>query len=219
MSAGVNASVPCFCVACVCLLTALHLQDMNNTLESLLQDEQVEKDKIEHRQSLIGKLNKEILSQKEKIDRATKQCSKLTKEIRSEKNTETFEEKDIRLRELKEFNKTVDKMLSQAMEEEPDLRPVLEKYFLQANLSLPSPSSTPDSQRSSKTSSAHSSASLRSPASSAGSSPRTSAPHSPLLKTVELGLDLTAPSPLTTSRPSSSASSGNSSSSRKLKNL
>ncbi|XP_033959595.1 coiled-coil domain-containing protein 39 [Pseudochaenichthys georgianus] len=194
------------------------VQDMNNTWESLRQEEQAETEKIEHKQSLMGKLNKEICSQQEKVDRATKQCSKLTKEIRSAKNTstETFEEKDIKLRELKEFNKSINKKLYDTMEDKPDLRSVVEEYFLQANLSLPSPSSTPSSQRSSKTSSPHSSASLRSPASSAGSSPRASALHPPLMKTVELGLDLTSP-PLTISRGSSSASSGGSSSSRKLR--
>ncbi|XP_047444471.1 coiled-coil domain-containing protein 39 [Mugil cephalus] len=196
------------------------LQDMNNSLQSLFQEEQLEKDKMKQKELLISNLKKEISAQQEKINRATKQCTKLTKEIRSAQNssTEVFEEKDIKLRELKEFNKKIDRMLNEAMEQSPELRPVLEKYFLQANLSLPPPPSTPASHRSSKTSSACSSASLRSPQSSASSSPRASALPSPTLKTVELGLDLTAPSPpLTTSRCSSSASSGGSS--RKSKTL
>ncbi|XP_060939624.1 coiled-coil domain-containing protein 39 [Limanda limanda] len=196
------------------------LQDMNNTFESLLQEEQVEKDKMEYKQSLISKLIKEITSQQEKIDRATKQCSKLTKEIRAANNTksETLEEKDIKLRELEEFNKSIGKMLNEAVEDKPDLRPVLEKYFLQANLSFPAPSSTPTSHRSSKTNSARSSASLRSPASSASSSPRASALHSPVLKTVELGLDMTVTSPPPTPSRRSSSASSSTSSSRKLKN-
>ncbi|XP_029379842.1 coiled-coil domain-containing protein 39 isoform X2 [Echeneis naucrates] len=191
------------------------LQDMNNTMESLLQDKKEEEDRIEHKQSLIQKLNKEIASQQEKIERAKKQNLKLTNEIRSAKNTknETFEEKDIKLRELKEFNKSIDKMLNEAMEDKPDLRSVLEKYFLQTNLSLPPPSSTHTCQRSSKPSTARSSAALRSPASSTGSSPRTSVLRSPVVKTVELGLDLTV-NPSITSRRSTAASSSNS---RKLK--
>ncbi|XP_073348286.1 coiled-coil domain-containing protein 39 [Pagrus major] len=194
------------------------LQDMSNTWESLLQEEQVEKEKIEHRQSFVSELSKEIASHQEKVDRTTKQCSKLTEEIHVAKNTETetFEEKDIKLRELKEFNKGIDKMLNEAMEDNPDLRPALEKYFLQANLSLPSPSSTPTSNRSSKINSTRRSAPMSSPASSAGSSPRVSALHSPILKSVELGLDLSVTSPpRTTSSRSSCASSSSSSSSRK----
>ncbi|KAL6104259.1 ccdc39 [Pungitius sinensis] len=186
------------------------LQDMNMNLDSLLPEEKVEKDKIKHKQSLISKVNKEIASQQEKIARATKQCSKLTKAIRSGKNTktETFEEKDIKLRELKVFNKKINNMLSEAMDDKPDLRLVMEKYFMQANLPLPSRASTPSSRWSAMASAA----SFRSPGSSAGSR-RASALSSIPLQTVELGLDLTGtPPPVASSRRSSTASSS------KLKN-
>ncbi|XP_054624174.1 coiled-coil domain-containing protein 39 [Dunckerocampus dactyliophorus] len=185
-------------------------QEMNNALESLLQAKRVESDNIEHTKSLISKLNREVASQQAKIQRAAKQCFKLTQQVRSSRNTkaETFEEKDIRLRQLKDFNKSINKMLHDATKDKPDLRSVLEKYFLQSSLSFPSPPATPGSHRSSKTNTARSSASPRSLASSA-SSHRTSTPQSTRLKTVDLGLDLTLPpSPLSaSSRRSSSASS------------
>ncbi|RVE61453.1 hypothetical protein OJAV_G00170770 [Oryzias javanicus] len=127
------------------------LEDMESSLKRLPPSKQVEKSKIDHKQAIITKLNKEMASMQEKIDRTTKECSKLTKKIRSAKMTkaETFEEKDIKLVELKEVNKKVNRMLNEAMEDQPDLRGVLEKHFQQAGRSLPSPPSGSTSHRSS----------------------------------------------------------------------
>ncbi|XP_077359651.1 coiled-coil domain-containing protein 39-like [Festucalex cinctus] len=167
-------------------------QELNNTLESLLQAKQVENQKIEHTQSLISKLNREVASQQEKMNRATKQCAKLTQKIRSSRNSksETFEEKDIKLRQLKDLNRNINKMLNDATKERPDLRSVLEMYFLQANLSFPSPPSTPSSHRSSKTNSARISTSSRSSVSSSSRHGTSSPRGSSLVKTVSLSLDL-----------------------------
>ncbi|CAN9510607.1 unnamed protein product [Ophioblennius macclurei] len=101
------------------------LQDKKNTLETLVQEDQDERENIKATQLLITKVKKEISY--EKINRATKQCSKLIKHIHSENETksETFEEKDIKLKELKEFIKGFYVML----EKIPNFKPVMERYF------------------------------------------------------------------------------------------
>ncbi|KAM9845423.1 coiled-coil domain-containing protein 39 [Aulostomus maculatus] len=177
------------------------IQEMHKTLEHLLEEEQAERDEIKNKQLLLSTQQKDVTAQQERLNRASKQCSILTKKIHSATNTkeETFEESDIALRQLTEFNKNLNKLLNEAIQDNPDLRSVLEKYFLQANLALPTPSSTPTSHRSSKTNSACSSTSHRSTASSASSSSR--ATLAAPLKTVELGLD-----PLPASTHSSLAS-------------
>ncbi|XP_037537547.1 coiled-coil domain-containing protein 39, partial [Nematolebias whitei] len=195
------------------------LQELTASLETLMQEEKAEKEKIHHKQTLTGKLNKDIASLQEKIGRATKQCSKLTKEIRSAKNTktETLEEQDVKLKELKEFNKNINKMLNEAVKDNSELRLVLDKYLLQANLHLPAPSSIVSSQRSSRMNVSRDSASFRSPfiQSSAGSSPGGSAQSSSQLRKINLKLDLTGASPPpVSSRASTSASSSSSSRSK-----
>ncbi|XP_053739576.1 coiled-coil domain-containing protein 39 [Synchiropus splendidus] len=130
----------------------LQIEEIQSTIEGLEEEERVEKKKMEEKQLLLTKLKKEISSQEEKIERAKKQCAKLTKEVRSAQNTkeETLEEKDIKLKQLKEFSKNVEKMLCGVMEENPELRSVLEKSFVQANLPLPAPAPSTLSSRGSK---------------------------------------------------------------------
>ncbi|KAJ8270443.1 hypothetical protein GJAV_G00114760 [Gymnothorax javanicus] len=86
-------------------------------------------------------------------------CSKLTREIRSTKQTKdkTWEEHDIDLRELKDFSKTVNKVLLGVMDESPELKLALQNYFQEANLPLQTPGSSTASRQSSKSMSAHSS--------------------------------------------------------------
>lgn len=63
----------CFLFMCVCVYTALWFQDLNNVLESLPQEERMERDKIENKHALVSKMNEEVTSQQQKIDRASKQ--------------------------------------------------------------------------------------------------------------------------------------------------
>uniref|UniRef100_A0A3B3VAW5 Coiled-coil domain-containing protein 39 n=1 Tax=Poecilia latipinna TaxID=48699 RepID=A0A3B3VAW5_9TELE len=171
------------------------IQDMNNTWESLMLEEKVEKEKIHHMQGLIGNLNKEAASAQERIGRVKSQFIKLTREIRSAQSTssETLEEQDIKLRELKQFNKSINNMLN--------------KECFQK---LPPPATTLSSQGSLKMTSAQSS-----PTSSSRSK---SLSVSPWVKTVNLDLDLSAAYPSVTSPTSpSSPSSSDSNSCKKTK--
>ncbi|XP_056119994.1 coiled-coil domain-containing protein 39 [Rhinichthys klamathensis goyatoka] len=188
------------------------VESMSRTLEGLLQEEADQNESIERNQAHVLSLNKDILSQEEKLNRAAKQCAKYTREIRSAKKTKekTFEERDIELRELRDFNKSLNKMLLEAIEENSDLAATVQIRFMQAGLTLPSPASTPSSRLSSKINSARSSASHRSSNLSACSSARSHSVPSTPVKTVDLGLGLSVTSPQG-SLPSSAASSSRSS--------
>ncbi|XP_076828434.1 coiled-coil domain-containing protein 39 [Brachyhypopomus gauderio] len=190
------------------------IEGLGSSLNNLMKEEAALSEKTDGMQASILALNKELSSQQGKLDRAAKQCTRLRKDIRSAKKTRqaTFEERDIELRTLKDCNKTVNKMLLEAMEQNPDLQAVLQTYFIQAKVPLPSPAATPSS---SKASSARSSASLRSSGSSAGGSPRGAAVQLPAVKAVELGLGLSVSStPVLTPSPRSSRTPSTSSSDR-----
>ncbi|XP_036400174.1 coiled-coil domain-containing protein 39-like [Megalops cyprinoides] len=115
------------------------IEAKNNALDNLHQEESEQKEKSFETQSQIISLNKEVDSQKDKLDRVTKQCTRLSAEIRSAKKTKkkTKEEYDIDLCELRDFNKMVDRMLLEAMDDDSALKPVLQAHFEEKNLQLP----------------------------------------------------------------------------------
>uniref|UniRef100_G3TBA5 Coiled-coil domain-containing protein 39 n=1 Tax=Loxodonta africana TaxID=9785 RepID=G3TBA5_LOXAF len=129
-------------------------QNMENTLEVIEHLTDSIKGKLSERQAYLFQLSREIEEQKPKFDRVTKQCSKLTKEIRLMKNTidEILEEKDIKLREVKQFHKRIDIMLVDVTEENSDIRIILQTCFRQNGLELPT-ASTKGSRHSSRSSS------------------------------------------------------------------
>lgn len=198
------------------------IQGMNSTLDNLLKDEAVHHEKSEEAQTKIMNLNKELEAQKQKLERVIKQCSKLAREIRTAKKGrgETTEERDINLRGLRDFNRSVNMMLVEAMGDQPELASALQIYFQQAKLPLPAVVSTPSSRHSSTPASARSSTSSVRRQVSSRSSPGSAGVQSPPMKTVDLGLGLSVTSPpLTTSpresRPGSVASSNSSSRSQR----
>nr|XP_045017392.1 coiled-coil domain-containing protein 39 isoform X2 [Jaculus jaculus] len=114
------------------------LQSMENTLEVIKHLSTNAKEKLSEKQAYLIQLRKETEEQKPKLERVTKQCAKLTKEIRLLKHTkdETFEEQDIKFREVKQFHKDIDDMLTKVMEN-ADIRVILQTHFQQNGLDLP----------------------------------------------------------------------------------
>ncbi|XP_059800752.1 coiled-coil domain-containing protein 39 isoform X1 [Hypanus sabinus] len=176
------------------------IQCMTNTLDTLLKEESTLQIVSQEKQDKTVHLIKELDDQKVKLERVTKHCSKVVKDIRSTKQSvgETPEEQDIDLRELRDFNRSLNKLLAEAMDDCPSLAADLQLYFNQAGLPLPTAPTPPRSHRSSKSPSVHSSASsVRSVSSS-----RNSTNGQTSVTPINLALDLTASSPPTSSRGS-----------------
>ncbi|NXC43289.1 CCD39 protein, partial [Penelope pileata] len=116
-----------------------YLQSMEKNYDALLKQEAIFQEQNKEKQAVILQLNKEIEEQKPKLERVIKQCSRLSREIQSLKKTKaaTQEEKDIDLRALKNFSKTINKLLVDVLSAHPDLTASFQKYFDQFNLQLP----------------------------------------------------------------------------------
>ncbi|XP_037381051.1 coiled-coil domain-containing protein 39 [Talpa occidentalis] len=116
-------------------------QSMENTLEVIEHLTNKVKAKLSEKQAYSFQLSKETEEQKPKLERVTKQCAKLTSEIRLLKDTkdETLEEKDIKLREVKQFHKNIDEMLIDVIQENAEISIILQTHFQQNGLELPVP--------------------------------------------------------------------------------
>ncbi|XP_068960908.1 coiled-coil domain-containing protein 39 isoform X2 [Petaurus breviceps papuanus] len=162
------------------------IQSMENTSEVLKNLINNYKERFAEKQVYAIELSNGTEEQKPKIERVKRQCTKLTKELRLIKKTEepTLEEYDISLREIKDYNKTIDKLIVEATEENPELCGIFQTYFQQVGLELPTASTT-NSRRMSRSSS-HSSLSARSTKSTVNATS-----ISP--KVVQLGLETSSP--------------------------
>ncbi|XP_036301347.1 coiled-coil domain-containing protein 39 [Pipistrellus kuhlii] len=125
------------------------IQSMENTLGIIEHLTNSGKEKLSEKQTYSFQLSKEIEEQKPKLERVTKQCAKLTKEIRLLRETkyETLEERDIKLRELRQVHRNIDEMLADVTAN-AEIRIVLQTYFQQKGLELPIASAKRQHQRS-----------------------------------------------------------------------
>ncbi|NWT67245.1 CCD39 protein, partial [Prunella himalayana] len=128
-----------------------NLQRMQQHFDIIQKQHAFLKEQKKEKQALILQLKKDIEEQKPKLSRVKKQCSKLSREIESQREggPETLEERDIHLRELKAFNKTVNQVIADVLEANPDLFAAFQMYFDKYNLELPvapSPSGSQISQ-------------------------------------------------------------------------
>ncbi|NXJ13172.1 CCD39 protein, partial [Odontophorus gujanensis] len=108
-----------------------YLQSMEKNLDALLKQEAIFQEQNKEKEAVILQLNKDIEEQKPKLERVIKQCSRLSREIQSLKKTktETREEKDIDLRALKTFSKTINRLLAEVLNANPDLTASFQKYL------------------------------------------------------------------------------------------
>ncbi|NXU64163.1 CCD39 protein, partial [Horornis vulcanius] len=130
------------------------IQIMEQHFDVIQQQQGLFEEQKKAKQALVLQLKKDIEEQKPKLARVIKQCSKLSREIQSrrEDGTETLEERDVHVRDLKGFNRTIDQVIVDVLEANPGLTAAFQMYFDKFDVELPtavSPSQTPQSPPSS----------------------------------------------------------------------
>jgi UDP-glucose:O-linked fucose beta-1,3-glucosyltransferase len=136
---------------------------MQTTFDKLETDEQSLVEVIDEKQSKVNNLKKELDDQQNKKDRAGRHISKIARDVRSAKKTrgELHEEKDMDLRELREFNSRMMKQMGEVLHNTAELTPSVQMYFSQAGLPMP-PSPVPGTSRAGSSRSSRSSGTLSS---------------------------------------------------------
>ncbi|NWR63750.1 CCD39 protein, partial [Bucorvus abyssinicus] len=112
-----------------------NLQSTEKKIDAVLKQEALFLEQKKEKEALVLQLKRDIEEQKPKLERVINQCSRLSREIQSLKKmkTETQEERDIDLRELKSFSRTIDKLLVDVLETNPDLTTPFQMYFYQVS--------------------------------------------------------------------------------------
>ena len=135
------------------------LETMNTSLNALAKDEQDLVELFKERQNKMAHLENELNDQQTKQERTRKHNSRMVRDIRSAKKVkgETHEERDIELREIRDFNTDVMKQIGVVVQTHDDMSAATQLDFNQAGLPAPpSPSrlgSRPSSVQSSRSSS------------------------------------------------------------------
>lgn len=139
------------------------LAAMQTTFDKLETDERTLVEVIDEKQTRTNNLQKELDDQKTKKDRAARQISKMARDVRSAKKSrgELHEEKDMDLREMRDFNSRVMKQMGEVLHNNAELTPSVQMYFSQAGLPMP-PSPGPGTSRADSSRSSRSSGSLSS---------------------------------------------------------
>ncbi|NXQ42536.1 CCD39 protein, partial [Catharus fuscescens] len=127
-----------------------NLQSMQQHFDVIQQQQAFFKEQKKEKQAVILQLKKDIEEQKPKLERVIKQCSRLSREIQSQREDgiETLEERDIRVRELKGFHRTINQVIADVLEANPGLTAAFQMHFDKFNLELPTAPSPSGSQSS-----------------------------------------------------------------------
>ncbi|NXI25144.1 CCD39 protein, partial [Sterrhoptilus dennistouni] len=108
-----------------------NVQTMQQHFDIIQKQQALFEEQKKAKEALVFQLKKDIKEQRPKLVRVLKQCSKLSRQIEAQREDgiETEEERDLHIRELKVFNKTIDQVIVDVLEANPGLTAAFQMYF------------------------------------------------------------------------------------------